>query len=43
MVKESVTIYNHERPHLTLKNKTPDDVHQAFYRKELSTHIRISQ
>lgn len=29
MVKESVAIYNHERPHLALKNKTPDDIHQA--------------
>lgn len=25
MVKESVAIYNHERPHLALKYKTPDD------------------
>ncbi len=31
MVKESVAIYNHERPHLALKYKTPDEVHQAFY------------
>ncbi|ULR31680.1 IS3 family transposase [Dickeya fangzhongdai] len=30
MVKESVAIYNHERPHLALKYKTPDEVHQAF-------------
>ncbi|EDT8878932.1 transposase, partial [Salmonella enterica subsp. enterica serovar Carrau] len=28
------TIYNHERPHLALKYKTPDDVHQAFYRQK---------
>lgn len=34
MVKESVGIYNHERPHLALKYKTPDDVHQAFYRQK---------
>lgn len=34
MVKESVAIYNHERPHLALKYKTPDEVHQAFYRRE---------
>ena len=34
MVKESVSIYNHERPHLALKYKTPDDVHQAFYRQK---------
>ncbi|MEH6024000.1 integrase core domain-containing protein, partial [Salmonella enterica] len=24
IVKESVAIYNHERPHLALKYKTPD-------------------
>ncbi len=29
MVKESIHIYNHERPHLALKYKTPDAVHQA--------------
>lgn len=34
MVKESVAIYNNERPHLALKYKTPDDVHQAFYRQK---------
>ncbi|EKY5010590.1 TPA: transposase, partial [Escherichia coli] len=34
MVKESVTIYNHERPCLALKYKTPEDVHQAFYRQK---------
>ena len=34
MVKESVNIYNHERPHLALEYKTPDDVHQTFYRKK---------
>ncbi|KZB28125.1 integrase [Salmonella enterica subsp. enterica serovar Schwarzengrund] len=34
IVKESVAIYNHERPHLALKYKTPDDVHQAFYRQK---------
>lgn len=31
MVKESIEIYNGERPHLSLKYKTPDAVHQAFY------------
>lgn len=30
MVRESVSIYNTERPHLALKYKTPDAVHQAF-------------
>lgn len=30
MVDESVKIYNSQRPHLSLKYKTPDEVHQAF-------------
>lgn len=30
MVRESVEIYNTQRPHLSLKYKTPDEVHQAF-------------
>jgi putative transposase len=30
MVDESVLIYNNERPHLSLKYKTPDAVHRAF-------------
>lgn len=29
MIKESIHIYNYERPHLALKYKTPDAVHQA--------------
>ncbi|MDZ4202164.1 MAG: integrase core domain-containing protein, partial [Gallionella sp.] len=29
MIKESIHIYNHERPHLAPKYKTPDAVHQA--------------
>ena len=33
MVKESVAIYNRERPHWALKYKTPDEVHRAFYGK----------
>lgn len=32
--KKSVAIYNYERPHLALKYKTPDEVHQAFYRQK---------
>ncbi|WP_129543970.1 integrase core domain-containing protein [Serratia sp. 1D1416] len=32
MVRESIEIYNRERPHQSLKYKTPDAVHQAFYR-----------
>lgn len=30
MVDESVLIYNRERPHLSLKYKTPEAVHRAF-------------
>jgi putative transposase len=30
MVAESVLIYNQERPHLSLKYKTPDAVHRTF-------------
>ena len=30
MASESVWIYNSERPHLSLKYKTPDAVHRAF-------------
>lgn len=31
MVKQSIQIYNQQRPHLSLKYKTPDAVHQAFF------------
>ncbi|WP_415837899.1 integrase core domain-containing protein, partial [Serratia silvae] len=34
MVRESIEIYNRERPHQALKYKTPDAVHQAFYRQK---------
>ena len=30
MVDEAVQIYNTERPHMALKNKTPDAVHWAL-------------
>jgi len=30
MVKESVEIYNTKRPHMSLKYKTPDEVHRAL-------------
>lgn len=30
MVAQAVHIYNHERPHLALKYKTPDAVHRAL-------------
>ena len=29
MVQETVSIYNGERPHLSLQLKTPDEVHRA--------------
>lgn len=29
MVAQAVEIYNHERPHLSLKMQTPDAVHRA--------------
>ncbi|MEM5404341.1 MULTISPECIES: integrase core domain-containing protein, partial [Paraburkholderia] len=28
--RQSVQIYNQERPHHSLKYKTPDEVHRAF-------------
>jgi transposase InsO family protein len=34
MVKQSVDIYNTERPHQALKYKTPDEVHRAFLRSQ---------
>lgn len=30
MIDEAVQIYNTERPHMALQNKTPDAVHRAF-------------
>ena len=30
MVKQSVEIYNKERPYMALQYKTPDEVHRAF-------------
>lgn len=30
MVRQSIRIYNENRPHLSLKYKTPDEVHRAF-------------
>lgn len=34
MVKESIRIYNEERPHLSLEYKTPDEVHRASLRSQ---------
>ena len=31
MVAESIRIYNERRPHMSLKYKTPDEVHRAFW------------
>lgn len=33
MVAQSIRLYNSRRPHMALKYKTPDEVHQAFYEK----------
>ena len=30
MVSESIDIYNNRRPHLSLKYKTPGEIHRAF-------------
>jgi putative transposase len=30
LVREAITIYKQERPHLSLKYKTPDVVHRAL-------------
>lgn len=30
IMEGSVAIYNGERPHLSLKYKTPDEIHQGF-------------
>ncbi|TWY29657.1 integrase core domain-containing protein, partial [Serratia marcescens] len=30
MVREPVNLYNAQRPHLSLKYKTPDEVHRAL-------------
>jgi putative transposase len=36
MIRQSVDIYNYERPHHSLKYKTPDEVHRAFQPKQES-------
>ena len=43
MVNESVTIYNHERPHLSLKCRTPDEVHRAFFRQDKPVTLPTQQ
>ena len=30
MIKQAICAYNHKRPHLALKYKTPNDVHQQI-------------
>lgn len=42
MVSESVTIYNGERPHLSLQMKTPDAVHQASLAKLLNPNVHLT-
>ncbi len=36
MVEQAVALYNHERPHSSLKYKTPDEVHQASLTSQLA-------
>jgi len=43
MVEQSIAIYNHERPHLSLKYRTPDEVHQAFFRQNQPTRLPSQQ
>lgn len=40
MVRQSVAIYNAERPHLSLQYKTPEAVHRAFLERQL--HLEMS-
>jgi putative transposase len=42
MVQQSVQIYNQERPHLSLKLKTPDEVHRASIAGWIRPAIRPS-
>lgn len=37
MVKQSIQIYNHQRPHLALQYKTPDAVHRASLNTSLGS------
>lgn len=39
MVRQSVQIYNQERPHLALQYKTPDAVHQASFTKQVNLQL----
>lgn len=43
MVREAVDIYNHERPHLSLQLKTPDEVHRASLAEQLRRHSTVNQ
>ena len=36
MVEQAVQLYNEERPHSSLKYKTPDEVHQASLTSQLA-------
>ena len=39
MVSESIQIYNEERPHTALKYKTPDEVHRASIKGQMSQFV----
>jgi transposase InsO family protein len=35
LLKESVNLYNYDRPHLSINNQTPQEVHQGINKKEV--------
>lgn len=41
MVAESIEIYNHERPHLSLKMQTPDAVHRASMAGQAGSSLTV--
>lgn len=43
MVRESIDIYNQERPHLSLQLKTPDEVHRASLAEQLHQQKIVNQ
>lgn len=42
MVRESIAIYNRERPHLSLQLKTPDEVHRASLAASHSCRLSVN-
>lgn len=42
MVRESVRMYNEQRPHLSLEYKTPDAVHRASLASQLRLGLSLA-